>query len=130
MTQHAPVEDLIALGGRSMESGDWRAAAAAFEQALAETEVPEAMRRLAEALFWLGDVVRAREYLERAHAAFKRRPDPIATAACALQLDTPSRSLDEHGGGRGLDRAGGPLDRGARPRAARGTAAPREGLRG
>lgn len=76
----------IEAGNRALEAGDWAAARDAFRAALADSEPPEALYGLGDALWWLGDMRGALVHFERAYAAFRRRPDPASAAAVALRL--------------------------------------------
>ena len=49
-------------------------------------DVPEALFGLAQALFWLGDLVGTIANCERAYAGFRRRGDPMFAAGAALSL--------------------------------------------
>ena len=77
---------MLADGQAALAAGDWRAARAAFEAALAEDETPEALSGLGTALMWLGDMEAAVDRRERAYAAFCRRPDPLQAAVTAISL--------------------------------------------
>lgn len=92
---------LVADGERALQAGEWRAAREAFEAALGQaeaaavtgtaepvdaTDAAEALRGLAEALWWLGDLDEAVARWEQAYAAFRRRPDPVEAVQIALRL--------------------------------------------
>jgi DNA-binding CsgD family transcriptional regulator len=77
---------LIASGNDSLRAGNWAAARAAFEAALAHEEIPEGLFGLGDALWWLGEVEEAISCRERAYAAFRRRPDPAQAAITAMRL--------------------------------------------
>jgi len=81
----ASVGDGIVLSGdEALKAGDWEAARAAFEPALAAGETPEALDGLGQALWWLGDVDGAIASRERAYAAFRRSGDRRRAARIAL----------------------------------------------
>ena len=50
------IDALIASGNTALETGDWATARAAFEAALEQEDVPEAMFGLGDALWWLGEI--------------------------------------------------------------------------
>jgi DNA-binding NarL/FixJ family response regulator len=70
----------------ALARGDWAAARAAFEAALAVEETPEALLGLSDALWWLGDTGGAVRCGERAYAAFRRRDDVPSAALAAVTL--------------------------------------------
>lgn len=104
----------MAEGDRALKAGEWRAARRAFERALERVNAAgvdsaggdhvgqaddssesggngaagqaEALRGLAEALWWLGALDDAVVRWEEAYAAFRRRPDPSQAVQVALQL--------------------------------------------
>jgi DNA-binding NarL/FixJ family response regulator len=76
----------LASGQAALAAGDWSAARAAFEAALAEEETPEALSGLGTAAMWQGEMEAAVALRERAYAAFRRRPDPLEAAITALSL--------------------------------------------
>lgn len=80
------VERLVETGNGALKAGNWRAARDSFQDALAREEIPEALFGLGTALWWLGDMHGAIEHLEQAYPMFRRRPDPVLSAACALRL--------------------------------------------
>src|SRR5690348_18272028 len=69
-----------------MATGDWRGARDAFSAVLAVADVPEALFGLANALFWLGDLVGTIASCEKAYAGFRRRGDAMLAAGAALSL--------------------------------------------
>jgi DNA-binding CsgD family transcriptional regulator len=69
-----------------MAAGDWRGARDAFAAVLEVAEVPEASFGLANALFWLGDLMGTIASCEKAYAGFRRRGDLMPAAAAALSL--------------------------------------------
>jgi DNA-binding CsgD family transcriptional regulator len=79
------MSELLA-GQAALAAGDWPAARAAFEAALADEETPEALSGLGTAMMWLGDMEAAVGLRERAYAAFCRRPDSMQAAITALSL--------------------------------------------
>jgi class 3 adenylate cyclase len=78
--------DLVVLGQTALESGDWKAAKKAFEEALAHNESPEALDGLGQALWWMNDLARAIELRERAFGHFAERGDIRAAIAVAVWL--------------------------------------------
>jgi DNA-binding NarL/FixJ family response regulator len=79
-------ESLLATGNEALKAGEWAAAKAAFEGALAQEETAEALFGLGDALWWLGDVEAAIGARERAYAAFCRRDDRVQAAVVAMRL--------------------------------------------
>ena len=76
-----PGEVLVAAGASALADGRWAEARTAFAAALAETETPEALDGLGEALWWLG----VARFLERRETPAPRstpralpRPLPLA----------------------------------------------------
>jgi DNA-binding NarL/FixJ family response regulator len=80
------VEELLGAGQEALGAGRWQAARAAFERALAHEETGEALYGLGTALYWLTETEAAVHVLERAHAEFRRRPDPAQAALIAIEL--------------------------------------------
>jgi DNA-binding NarL/FixJ family response regulator len=78
--------DLAARGEEAIASGDWQAAAAAFERALAIDDAPELHDGLGRALWWLRDVDRSIAERETAYAAFRKRGDDARAVHLALWL--------------------------------------------
>ncbi len=76
----------IEAGLEALGRGAWKEARSAFEDALRADESPEALFGLGDALWWLGEVGTTVRCLERAYAAFRRRPDPVQAANVALWL--------------------------------------------
>ena len=79
-------DGLITAGNDALGAGDWPAARESFRAALDQCETAEALFGLAEALWWLGEIHDSAAYRERAYAGFRRRPDPMQAAECALVL--------------------------------------------
>lgn len=94
---------LVAEGDRALQAGEWPAARQAFEAAVdlnasgaddasgeavghPAAAAAEALRGLAEALWWLGELDEAVVRWEQAYAAFRRRPDPAQAVQVALRL--------------------------------------------
>jgi hypothetical protein len=77
---------LLEAAAAARRAGDWPAAKASFEAALALDESPEVLYGLADTLWWLGDTQGAVRYSEGAYAAFRRRPDPVQTALAGIGL--------------------------------------------
>ena len=79
-------DGLITAGNEALTGGDWPAARDSFRAALDLGETAEAHLGLAEALWWLGEIHDSAAHRERAYAKFRRRPDPVQAAECALVL--------------------------------------------
>jgi DNA-binding NarL/FixJ family response regulator len=82
-------------GLRQLTAVDWHAAKERYEAALRDGEDPEDLAGLGEALFWIGDIVRAVELRERAYVLFQERGDAAAAARMALWIS------QQYGGGLG-----------------------------
>jgi DNA-binding NarL/FixJ family response regulator len=80
------VEALLDAGRSALHQGAWAEAEGTFRTVLALEELPEALAGLGEALWWLGETEEAVRCLERAYAAFRRRPDPVQAALAAIPL--------------------------------------------
>ncbi len=80
------VEALVKAGNNALQAGEWPAARESFRAALDQRETAEALLGLAEALWWLGEIHDSAAYRERAYAEFRRRPEPMQAAECALVL--------------------------------------------
>ncbi len=78
--------DLLARGHAALVSGDWEGARAAFEEALASTDSPEALDGLGRSLWWLRDERGAVVQRERAYAGFRRDGELARAARIALWL--------------------------------------------
>jgi len=81
-----PAAGWLASGHEALVAGSWAEARDAFTEALEDSESPEALAGLGEALWWLGDTLGAVAHGERAYAAFLRRPDPVQATLCAFKL--------------------------------------------
>lgn len=96
------LDALLATGNAGLMSGDWAAAKVAFEAALEQEDMPEAMFGLGDTLWWLGDIERAIRCRERAYAGFRRRPDPAQAAIAAMRLCVTYRAnIGNHAASRG-----------------------------
>jgi hypothetical protein len=80
------IDDALGEGFRALAAGDWPAARDAFESVLQSRDVPEALVGLASASYWLADLTVMMQSLERAHAAARRRGDPVIAAGAAMAL--------------------------------------------
>ena len=89
--QVRPVE--VARGFEALEAGEWQQARYAFQVALTETETPEALEGLSQALWWSGDEEQALNYRQRAHAAYRIRGDPARAVRCALWVSDEYRNV-------------------------------------
>jgi ATP/maltotriose-dependent transcriptional regulator MalT len=82
----AAADSLLADALGALKLGEWLRAKASFEAALKTEESAEALLGLANALWWLGETQASIRHLERAYAAFRRRPDPAQAAVAAINL--------------------------------------------
>ena len=82
----AGTERLLAEAQTAAAVGDWAGARSAFEAALELDESAEALFGLGNTLWWLGETDGAVRDLERAYAAFRRRPDPAQATLAAIYL--------------------------------------------
>jgi tetratricopeptide (TPR) repeat protein len=80
------VEALVKAGDDALKAGEWPAARESFRAALDRRETADALLGLAEAFWWLGEIRESAAYRQRAYAEFRRRPDPVRAAECALVL--------------------------------------------
>jgi DNA-binding CsgD family transcriptional regulator len=71
---------------RALDTGDWSAARASFEESLRAGETPEALDGLGQAVWWQNELARAIELRERAYTEFVRRDDRARAAAIAVFL--------------------------------------------
>ena len=78
--------ELIAVGQQALGAGDWAAARAAFEQALAPAETAEALDGLGQALWWQNEPGKAIELRQRAYAEFVRRGESSPAIGIAVFL--------------------------------------------
>lgn len=82
----ADLESLLAAGNAAVKEGRWQEARTAFERACELHDMPEAHFGLGSALFWLGDLPKMVDHVERAYAGFRQRPDPLYASASAIRL--------------------------------------------
>ena len=82
----AAVESSVAEGYEALASGDWEAARAAFQSALAVDEFPEALDGLGRALWWLRESEQAVVHRERAYSGFRRDGQLARAARIALWI--------------------------------------------
>jgi ATP/maltotriose-dependent transcriptional regulator MalT len=80
------LEALLGEAQSAVEAGDWVTARARFEAVLEHEEIAEAYFGLGNVLWWLGETEPSVRSLERAYAAFRRRPDPEQAALAAVYL--------------------------------------------
>lgn len=73
-------------GDAALAAGEWPAARAAYRDALAGEETPEAFFGLGTSLWWLGEVPEAVRCWEAAYAGFQRRSDPVMAANVAIGI--------------------------------------------
>jgi DNA-binding NarL/FixJ family response regulator len=78
--------DLIGAGQRALAAGNWPAARAAFEEALADDDAAEALDGLGQALWWQNEPGAAIELRQRAYADFVRRGDSARAIGIAVFL--------------------------------------------
>jgi DNA-binding CsgD family transcriptional regulator len=98
----ADAEALLARAQEAIETGQWSSARLAFEALLEPEESGEALFGLGVALWWLGETEASLRRLERAYAAFRRRPDPEQALLAAFWLCLSYRmSLGNHAASRG-----------------------------
>lgn len=98
----ADTETLLAEAQQALAAGDWSTARASFEGALEREESAEALLGLGNALWWLGETEASVRHLERAYAAFRRRPDPAQAALAAIHVCLTYRaSLGNHAASQG-----------------------------
>jgi DNA-binding NarL/FixJ family response regulator len=83
--------DLLGRGASALRERDWEDARAAFEEALAGADTPEAHDGLGLALWWLRDVDAAIAHREQAYAAFRARGELADAFRIALWLATEYR---------------------------------------
>jgi DNA-binding NarL/FixJ family response regulator len=83
---NATLDGGIADGHEALAAGDWQAARAAFETAVAAAETPEALDGLGRALWWLRKPEQAVVYRERAYSGFRRDGELARAARIALWL--------------------------------------------
>jgi DNA-binding CsgD family transcriptional regulator/Tfp pilus assembly protein PilF len=80
------IDQALGEGFRVLAAGDWVGARDAFQSILESDEVAEALVGLASASYWLADLTVMMQSLERAHAAARRRGDPVMAAGAAMAL--------------------------------------------
>lgn len=80
------VPDPVAAGQAALAEGRWRAAADAFEAAMAREITAEALHGLGMALWWLGEQRRHVELVTAAYAAFRRARNDTGAVLAALDL--------------------------------------------
>lgn len=80
------VPDPVASGQAALAEGRWRAAADAFEAAMAREVTAEVLHGLGTALWWLGEQRRHVELVTAAYAAFRRARDEAGAVLAALDL--------------------------------------------
>jgi ATP/maltotriose-dependent transcriptional regulator MalT len=93
---------LLAVAQQAIDAGRWPAAKEAFEELLEAEASGEALFGLGVALWWLGETKASLRHLERAYAAFRRRPAPEQALLAAFWLCLSYRmSLGNHAASRG-----------------------------
>jgi DNA-binding CsgD family transcriptional regulator len=103
---------LLARGGQALGAGDWGEARTVFRAVLAIEEHPQALRGLAEALWWLAEAAVAVETMERAHVVLSQEGEVAAAVQSAVWLATIyKKSLGNEAAARGwVSRADSLLD--------------------
>jgi DNA-binding CsgD family transcriptional regulator len=91
--ENAP--DRLEAGWAQLARGEWEAARASFEEALAVDETPEALEGLSWAAWWLDDAGAVFETRERSYGLYRSRGDAAAAARMATWL--AADQLDFHG---------------------------------
>jgi LuxR family transcriptional regulator, maltose regulon positive regulatory protein len=76
----------LAAGWARLADGEWAAASAAFADALAREETPEALEGLSWAAWWLDDDEALFDARERAYRLYRRRGEPASAARMANWL--------------------------------------------
>jgi DNA-binding CsgD family transcriptional regulator/Tfp pilus assembly protein PilF len=98
----ADAATLLAEAQAEFQAGNWAAARSSFEAALEREESAEALLGLGNTLWWVGETEASVRHLERAYAAFRRRPDPVQAALAAVYLSLTYRaSLGNHAAAQG-----------------------------
>jgi DNA-binding NarL/FixJ family response regulator len=77
---------LLETGRAAIAEAAWEDARAAFEEALAGEDSPEARDGLGQALWWIGDIAAALQQRERAYAAYLERGEERKAATLALWI--------------------------------------------
>ena len=88
----AGTKGLLAEAQAAVAEGDWAGARRGFEAALELEESAEGFFGLGNTLWWLGETDESVRQLERAYAAFRRRPDPVQAALAAIYLSLTYRA--------------------------------------
>src|SRR5919106_6694713 len=78
--------DLLSAGWARLGDGEWGAAKASFEGALAGEESPEALEGLSWAAWWLDDAEAVFDARERAFRLYRKRGEPASAARMATWL--------------------------------------------
>jgi hypothetical protein len=78
--------DPLAVGRAALAVGDWVAARAAFESALAGDDAPAARDGLARALWWIEGPARAIAERTHAYSGYRQSGDEPAAAHVALWI--------------------------------------------
>lgn len=78
--------DPVAFGWEALARGDWDAAMASFQEAIAQEETPEALEGLGFAAWWLNDAATAVWAREQAYRQFHAVGDPRGAARVAIWL--------------------------------------------
>ena len=107
----------LSAGWAQLADGEWAAAKAAFADALADEETPEALEGLSWAVWWLDDAEAVFDARERAYRLYRRRGESasaarMATWLAADQLDFRGAVAVARGWLRRAERLLEPLDRG------------------
>jgi tetratricopeptide (TPR) repeat protein len=87
----------LATGWSQLGEGEWAAASASFEAAVAREETPEALEGLSWAAWWLDDADTVFDARERAYHLYRRRGELVSAARTATWL--AADQLDFRGAG-------------------------------
>src|SRR5918994_2212595 len=85
-TPEGIASDPLATGWARLADGEWDAAKASFEGALADEESPDALEGLSWAAWWLDDAEATFDARERAFRLYRKRGEPASAARMATWL--------------------------------------------
>src|ERR671910_1094617 len=85
-TPEGIASDPLATGWARLAEGEWDAAKASFEGALADEESPDALEGLSWAAWWLDDAEATFDARERAFRLYRKRGEPASAARMATWL--------------------------------------------
>jgi LuxR family maltose regulon positive regulatory protein len=78
--------DPVGRGWTALLAGAWQEARSSFEEALEQSDSPEALDGLASSAGWLDDAATALTARERAYRLFRQRNDPEMAARVAFNM--------------------------------------------